>query len=302
LKNKGFYIIGVDIEKQEVSDHQNFVNEYFQSDISKHSFVGEIKSYIQQKNYKISAIFHLAGLKKSSESFQLSDKYWATNFIGTSNMISIAKILNINSFIFSSSCSVYGNLDDEFISEDSLTIPISPYGNSKLAAEKMLLDQSLNSFNLIILRFFNVAGCTNNFPDQSETNIFPKLTEAYLKDESFVIYGDNYMTSDGTCVRDYVHVQDIVDAHVLSLERLETTNNFSEIINIGSQNGYSVKELIKRFEKILNYRFKIFVNLPRMGDPTRAVSSFEKAKTIINYKPKLELIDMVTSHLKATKL
>jgi|LakMenEpi03Aug12_release.lakeMendotaPanAssembly.Ray.scaffolds.fasta_scaffold64250_3 UDP-glucose 4-epimerase len=217
-------------------------------------------------------------------------------------MILVAKIFNISSFIFSSSCSVYGNLDDEFISEDSLTIPISPYGNSKLAAEKMLLDQALNNFNLIILRFFNVAGCTNNFPDQSATNIFPKLAEAYVKDEPFVIYGDNYRTPDGTCVRDYVHVQDIVDAHVLSLDKLKTANNFSEIINIGSQTGFSVKELIKIFEKTLNYHYKLSVSSPRMGDPTRAVSSFEKAKTLIHYKPKLRLIDMVTSHLEANRL
>ena len=300
LKQKGFYVIGVDIKKPEASQLQNCVDEYFQFDISNTNFVESFKNYILQSKLEIKGIFHLAGLKKSDESFMISEDYWKTNFIGTLNVAEIARIFKIKNFVFSSSCSVYGDLEDDYIDENSVTLPISPYGNSKLAAEKLLLSLSTNDFKLIILRFFNVAGSANGFPDQSSTNIFPKLLHSYLSNETFVIHGDTFNTPDGTCVRDYVHVQDIVDAHLLAWQKLNQVNEFSEIINLGSAIGFSVRDVLESFQQILNCNFNVTVGSRRQGDPVKAVSSYEKARILLDFKPKYSLKDMVSSHVDST--
>ncbi len=300
MKKKGFYVIGVDIQDKKISNFQNFVDDYFQFDISSDDFVESFIEYINKSNLKVNGIFHLAGLKKSEESFLKQDDYWNTNFIGTLNVAKVAKHSKVSNFIFSSSCSVYGDLKDIRIKERSVTIPISPYGNSKLAAEKFLMNFATNNFNLIILRFFNVAGCANNFPDQSSTNIFPKLSNAYLKNEPFIIFGDTFDTKDGTCIRDYVHIQDIVDGHILSWEKLNLVDGFSEIINLGSETGFSVKEVVESFQQVLNNQIKVKIGNRRRGDPESAVSCHQKAKDLLNYHPRHSLVDMVLSHIRSS--
>lgn len=250
---------------------------------------------------RIAAVLHLAGLKKSSESFSKEKIYWDTNFYGTKNILLLCNILNISKLIFSSSCSVYGNLGGELITEKSPTIPISPYGITKLAAEKLIDSFNENLLNFFSLRFFNVVGSSNAFFDESKSNLFPRIIEGFKRKKELNVYGENYNTKDGTCIRDYIHVDDIVDAHIAALNRLLNINRASSsCINLGSGKGFTVLDIIKEFEKQLNYKFQINYSKPRQGDPEVVIGANKKAKNVLNWTPKKTLFEMVSSHIKAT--
>ena len=205
------------------------------------------------------------------------------------------KSSGIERLVFSSSAATYGQATSDLITEDSLAAPTNPYGQTKLEIDQMIGGSGLSA---ISLRYFNVAGALKTSRDwvserhATETHLIPNVLKA-SSDAPLKIFGTDWDTPDGTCVRDYVHVVDLIDAHILALEKLTSHH---EIINIGSGVGNSVREVISASEKVLGRKISTADAPRRDGDPARLVASIEKAKKILGWVPTRDLIAMIEDH------
>ena len=227
-------------------------------------------------------------------------KYYLNNTANTANLVSLAVKYGVKKFIFSSTAATYGEPDKKFIpvNETCPTSPINPYGNSKLFSESVIKDTAFvnSDFKFVILRYFNVAGA-----DVAEkigqstlnaTHLIKVAAEAALgKREKMAIFGDDYDTADGTCIRDYIHVQDLADAHLKALEYLES--NPSDTFNCGYGYGYSVKEVIETMKKVSSVDFKVDIVPRRAGDPSTLISDNTKIKTKMNWVPRFNDLDLI---------
>lgn len=253
--------------------------------------------------YSISNVIHLAGLKSISESIELPILYYSNNITGTLNLLEIMKEYKCYNIIFSSSATVYGFQKDVPIKEKT---PINnnldnAYAKSKLYVEKILLDLNKNSdlWNIIILRYFNPIGChysgiTWENPKKTVQNLFPYIIKVYSKElPKLTIFGNNYNTRDGTCIRDFIHIMDLANAHIQSLKFIKDKNSCYEIFNIGTGKGYSVLEVVNTFNKYSNNSISYEYGSPREGDVPYIFSDCEKANKILNWYPKKTLDDMV---------
>ena len=269
------------------------------------------------ENRFIEGVIHLAAFTYVGESVSSPLKYYRNNVIETINLLELlVSPINKNnleansSIVFSSSCATYGEPTQIPISEETPQNPINPYGRTKLIIENVLKDLS-NSSNLgfIILRYFNAAGASSDSSigelHDPETHLIPLVIDAALNEKSFVnIYGTDYDTHDGTCIRDYIHVSDLADAHILAIEKLNSNlfkknkpNNFFEsIYNLGNGNGTSVREIIKSVEKISGRKVKFKEALRREGDPPILIASSKKAKDLLGWSPKYKDIDQIVKH------
>jgi UDP-glucose 4-epimerase len=247
----------------------------------------------------ISAVIHFAGYKSVGESTQNPKKY-SENITGTINLLNNIVKHNIKQIIYSSSAAVYGtpNTENE-ITETHSTNPINYYGYTKLCCEDLIKwYSSLYNFNFISLRYFNVAGDRGlNFIDHKAQNVIPIIMEVvFKKREMFEIYGDNFNTRDGTCIRDYIDINDLVNAHILALNQKE-----NHIINLGTSKGTSVKELLDAVEQVTQKKINHKYTQPREGDPAFVVASNQKAKQILNWMPKYNITQMIESTYKVYK-
>ena len=241
------------------------------------------------------AVVHLAGKAIVSESVLKPDFYMENNHIGTVNILNSMKKMSVNKLVFSSTCAVYGNPISKLIAEDHPTNPINPYGDSKLLADKAIDQFSKeNNLNSISLRFFNVGGSYKNNSDilfgehhDEETHLIPKI----LKNKSVNIYGIDFETPDGTCVRDYVHVVDLARAIKLSLEQKNSENH--KIYNLGSGKGFSVLEVSKTVEKTLNLNLVKTFTSRRLGDPSVLVADSSLAKKELSWSTKYSLDEII---------
>ncbi len=235
------------------------------------------------KKHNIQAIIHLGGLISVGESVKHPFKYYYYNFYKTYHLIKIAEKLKIKHFIFASSAAVYGNNYSKILSENQILKPQSPYGKTKLLIEQLLQKSKMNYG---ILRYFNVAGASSTIGEKhkNEFHIIPKIIEAVTNDNLFFIFGDNYLTSDGTCIRDYVHVKDVALANLQCLEYL-SNNNTSIIINVGSGKGHSILEIIQ-IVKSLNLPIKYCFTESKKGDPPILVADINQIKEKLNWTPK----------------
>jgi UDP-glucose 4-epimerase len=248
----------------------------------------------------VSAVIHLAAKKSVSESVKNPFKYYENNYLGTVNVLNAMKQRNIKNIIFSSSAAVYSDLNKDFIHESDETKPISIYGYSKLLSEKTLLHFYINNeIKFIILRYFNVAGTYRpSMVDRSNDNLIPRIIESIVTQKQAYIYGRNYNTPDGTCIRDYVHVSDVAKAHLYALAKFELNGN-SSIYNIGSGVGISVQEIFSRIESITGHRINIIESEPRFGDPVKVVASIKKAEIELSWKPDLGIDEIINSAWQA---
>lgn len=245
---------------------------------------------------KFDAVIHFAALKNAGESMIEPQKY-SQNIKGTINILNAMANHNVKKIVFSSSAAVYGNPKENVVDENHQTEPINFYGATKLEGERIMRWFSeLKNITCISLRYFNLAGDGGlDYIDPNASNVFPIIAETlYGLRESFSIYGDDYNTKDGTGIRDYIHVIDLVDAHIMAL-KLEK----SDIINLGTQTGYSVMDLIEGFEKASKKKLNYKVIERRPGDPAYLVASNKKAKEVLGWEPKLGLKEMIESTLKA---
>lgn len=257
------------------------------------------------ESYKIDATIHFAAWKAVGESVEEPLKYYRNNLLSLINLLEIYKERKLNNFVFSSSCSVYGQADKLPVTENTpLKKPESPYGNTKQIGEEIIEDAiKANNFIGIALRYFNPAGAhasalIGEYPLQPPTNLVPVITQAAIgKRKSVTIHGNNYNTPDGTCIRDYIHVVDVAKAHITAIERLINKKNKTpfEIYNLGSGKGNSVLEAIKTFEKISGKKLNYNLGPRRPGDVEKVWADTSLANNELGWKCGLNLEDIMRS-------
>ena len=236
------------------------------------------------------------------ESVENPLKYYLNNTANTTNLIKLASDYGIKKFIFSSTAAVYGEPDiseiEDGIKEDFPTNPINPYGQSKLFSEKILQDANKANPNLkyVIFRYFNVAGASPDLTigqkTKNATHLIKVASEcACGKRDKMYIFGSDYPTPDGTCIRDYIHVMDLADAHIKALDYLE--ENESDIFNLGYSKGASVKEVIDTVKKVSGVDFKVEEAQRRAGDPAMLIANSNKVKEKMKWSPKYDNLEFI---------
>lgn len=268
----------------------NYYNKFYNVDLLNYDDL-----YETIKSENITHVIHLASFAYVNESVINPQIYYENNLIGSLNLLKVMIELKIKNIIFSSTCSVYEQTN-ELINETSKINPINTYAKSKLMIEEIIKDYSKQyDFNYVIFRFFNVSGSDLTIGENHspETHLIPLVINAGLNDEEFNVNGKDYITKDGTCIRDYIHVNDLALAH----EKVLTSNVKNEIFNLGNAIGYSILDVILKVENILCKKIKINFLPRRVGDPTSLVCDFNKAKIILNWEPKHDLTSIVNSSI-----
>jgi len=251
------------------------------------------------RNEKIEGVIHLAAKKAVGESVLNPSLYYQENIGGLISLLEAMSHADVKKIVYSSSAAVYGTPKEDKVSEESVTNPESPYGETKLVGEWLLkADQQARNVRFISLRYFNVVGAGNNeLGDTGVNNLIPMVFSAISKNERPQIFGNDYLTKDGTCIRDYIHVEDLAFAHVLAAKKL--TDNYSEILNIGTGQGYSVKEVMDLIEKVIGKKINYEYVGRRSGDPAQTIADPSKALKDLNWKAKLDLEEMISSSWNA---
>jgi UDP-glucose 4-epimerase len=246
------------------------------------------------KKYSVTAVMHFAAFTYVGESVENPQKYYKNNVCNTINLLQVMLEFDVKKMVFSSTCATYGDPVEIPITEQHPQNPISPYGRGKLMVENILSDYS-RAYNLhyVSLRYFNAAGADPNSEigelHNPETHLIPLILDtASGKRESIRIFGTDYNTPDGTCIRDYIHVTDLADAHLKALQYLENGGK-SDYFNLGNGNGFSVKEVIEKSREITGKEIKAVEDKRRPGDPPVLVGSSDKIRKILRWEPKYDL-------------
>jgi UDP-glucose 4-epimerase len=223
------------------------------------------------------------------------DMYFRNNLYGGVNLVNAMSRAGVGKIVFSSTCATYGQPKKVPITEDTPQNPTNPYGESKLQFEKVLKwYNTLEGMQTVFLRYFNACGATKKFGEDHdpETHIIPIVLQVALgKREKVMIYGDDYNTPDGTCLRDYIHIVDLAQAHILALR-----SDYSGPFNLGNGSGYSVQEVIETAREITGHAIPAEIAPRRAGDPASLIAAADKAKKLLKWKPKYpELSDIIQS-------
>jgi len=246
--------------------------------------------------HRPAAVLHFAAASDVAESMRDPGKYWRNNVSGSLNLIEATVAAGVRDFVFSSTCATYGEQDGVTLDETCALTPINAYGASKRAIEDMLHDfGAVFGLNHVIFRYFNVAGAD---PDgevgewhQPETHLIPLMLHAIQgKRAALTVHGTDYDTPDGTCIRDYVHVCDLVDAHILGLNWLEQGRG-NRVFNLGTGTGFSVRQVIEHSATVTNRAVPISEGPRRPGDATALVSGSTRAKAELGWSPKRSTLD-----------
>lgn len=249
-------------------------------------------------NYNIDSVIHLAAESLVGESMTNPKKYYENNIMNGINLLNTMLEFNVNKIVFSSTAAVYGEPQYVPIDENHPTNPTNVYGRTKLYFENILSDyDKAYGVKYISLRYFNAAGADEEGDigekHEPETHLIPLVLDvAYGKRENIHIFGDDYATDDGTAIRDYIHVNDLASAHVLALESL-LGGNGSSIYNLGSERGFSVRELIEIAKEVTNTNIPSVISSRREGDPAILIASSEKVKKELGWRPKYEDINII---------
>ena len=310
LQKEGFEVLIIDNlsnSRIEVLDRITSITgikpSYFNFDLRDKSSVKDFFA-----NNKVDGIIHFAAYKAVGESVQIPLEYYENNIGTLIYILQEMNIHNLNNFIFSSSCTVYGQADELPITENAPVKPAeSPYGNTKQIGEEIIKDATkISNLNAIALRYFNPIGAHEStkigeLPIGVPQNLIPYVTQtaAGIRKE-LSVFGSDYATSDGTAVRDYIHVVDLAKAHIIALRRLMNNKNkvSFEMFNIGTGNGNSVLEVIKSFEKVTGKKLNYKLVERREGDVTAAYADTTLAKNELGWSPKLTLDDALLSAWK----
>ncbi len=247
---------------------------------------------------KVEAVIHFAANSLVGESMEKPLLYFNNNVYGMQVLLEAMVRHGVDKIVFSSTAAVYGEPKRVPIHEDDETCPTNTYGETKLTMEKMMKWVSLaNGVRYVSLRYFNAAGA---LPDGSigedhatETHLIPLILQVPTgRRDHITVFGDDYPTPDGTCLRDYIHVVDLADAHVLALEYLRK-GGASDIFNLGNGQGFSVKEMIAAAEKATGRSIKVGIGARRAGDPAQLIASSEKARSVLGWKPQFTDVEQV---------
>ena len=273
----------------------------YKGDIRDSELLDRIFLESKKENKLIECVIHLAGLKAVKESFEKPLKYWDVNLIGAIRLLESMEKNDCRALIFSSSATIYGNSEKKLIGENSKISPISTYGFNKVSIENMLrnlFESNPTKWRIANLRYFNPIGAHNTgmigeSPKGTPNNIFPLITKvASKKISKLKIYGENWNTNDGTCVRDFIHVMDLADGHILTMEYL--LNNYPQILNLNLGTGFStsVLELVETFQETNNINVPYEFVERREGDVGTVVADNSLANKILNWKPKRTIREM----------
>lgn len=299
LKQSGWSVVAIDIVRPKHSYYDVF--QYV--DVRNH----EIINYLFLKT-KIDAVFHMAGRIEIGESIKNPTEFWEVNTGGTCTILNAMKKHGVKYFVYSSTAGVYkpdriNKMFDIPISEmENVTFDHNPYSASKLASENAIKQSGIN---YVIFRYFNLAGADKELDigenHEPETHLIPRIFQNL---NNFELYGDDYDTEDGSCVRDYVHVTDVAKAHITGLEYLMSGGQ-SVLMNLGTGKGHSNLEIINLIKNKLNLPVKYTVVSRRQGDPDSLVADINLAQKVLNFKPRYDIMDILQTaydwHLKNDK-
>ena len=298
LQQKGYQVVVLDNLKY---GHKEIVEDVLGAKL----IVGDIKNRSLLDDifgtHSISAVIHFAAYAYVGESVSNPAKYYENNVMGTLNLLQAMLAASVKNIIFSSTCATYGVPDTVPIEEQQPQAPINPYGNTKLVVEQMLKDFDV-AYDLksVIFRYFNAAGADPEGllgeDHDPETHLIPLVLMAALgKRDSISIFGTDYPTADGSCIRDYIHVSDLAQAHVLGLEYLLESET-SGIFNLGNGNGFSVKEVIETAREVTGREIKAVECDRRPGDPPALVGSGAKARQVLGWNPEYADLKSIITH------
>ena len=257
--------------------------------------------------YSFSGVLHLAAKKQVGESVERPDYYWEQNVDGLQNLVDAMVASEVKNFVFSSSAAVYGQPELgplDLITENTKCTPINPYGLTKLEGENIADKLVANhGFKVAALRYFNVAGAGKpELGDQFALNLIPIVFEALENSKQPHVFGDDYPTPDGSCIRDYVHVQDLAEAHVAAMTYVETSDPVFSPINIGTGIGASVFEVLAMIEKVTGIQIEAVRAPRRSGDPAALVADVTLAQELLKWKSNKGLETMISSAWEALHL
>ena len=289
LLNGGFNVVVVDNLSE---GHRDAVDEraiFVKANIEDSDAIGAVF-----KKHSIDAIMHFAALALVGESMEQPGRYFKNNVYGALNLLETGRIAGIKKFIFSSTCATYGMPERVPITEDLPQNPLNPYGESKLMFEKILSwYNKIYGLEFVAFRYFNAAGATEKFGEdhKKETHLIPNVLKVVLgKKEVCEIYGTDYPTPDGTCIRDYIHIYDLVTAHIAALKP-----GIVGFYNLGNGDGYSVKEVIKMCEKVTGKKIPVIERPRRPGDAPKLIAKADKAHRDLNWKPQYTSLEQIVS-------
>jgi len=311
LNNTGYNIISVDNFSNSSESTYNRVREITSKNF--HAINIDLCDYTQVEEKlsgfgNIAGIIHFAAFKSVPDSVADPILYYHNNINSLTNILKFAKEKQIANFIFSSSCSVYGNAESLPVTEDTpLQKAESPYGHTKQIGEEIIrfFSNSNPWFNSVILRYFNpvgahMSGKIGELPISKPNNLAPIITQTAVGKNSLTVFGNDYNTRDGYCIRDYIHVTDIADAHLKALAYIVEKRNKEKVslFNLGTGNGVSVMEVIHAFEKVSNKKLDYKIGPRREGDVVAVYANNNRAKKELGWNPKYNLDDMMLSAWK----
>lgn len=277
--------------KQAVAKNATF----YEGDIRDRAFLDDVF-----KRESIDAVVHFAASSLVGESMNDPIEYFDNNVYGTIVLLETMTKHNVDKIVFSSSAATYGKHDQMPITEEYETNPTNPYGQTKLMMEQMMkwVDVSHN-IRYVSLRYFNVAGASKDASigedHNPETHLIPIVLQVPLgKRQQITIFGNDYDTFDGTCIRDYIHVEDLADAHIKALQYLEKGNP-SDVFNLGSESGYSNLQIVETAREVTKHPIPMVFGDRRLGDPDKLVASYKKAERILGWKPVNQIKEIIES-------
>lgn len=293
LITKGYDVAVVDNLKTGHKESLPDKARFYQGDIRDKAFMEDV---FTKEN--IEGVIHFAASSLVGESMEIPLDYFNNNVYGTQVVLEVMEKYNVKSIIFSSSAATYGEPKFIPIEETAATNPESTYGETKLMMEKMLkwCDKAYG-MRFVALRYFNVAGAkvdgTIGEDHNPESHLLPIILQTALgQREKFTIYGEDYETPDGTCIRDYVHVVDLIDAHILALEYLQAGNS-SNTFNLGSSTGFSVKQMLEAAREVTGKEIPATVVSRRAGDPSTLIAASDKAREVLGWKPQYTEVNKI---------
>ena len=285
LRKDGYKVIVYD--RNHIPSHRYF-DSFYPHDIRDKFYV--VKAFRQNK---IDAVIHLAGRIEVGESMKHPTEFWDNNVAGTATLLNVMNEFGVKNIVFSSTAAVYEPTDYP-IREENRFANNSVYGNTKIACERMIQDSKMNYG---IFRYFNLAGCDPEIDigenHEPETHLIPNIFENI---NNFVVNGNDYLTDDGTCVRDYVHITDVAYAHIKGLERVLKDKSF--ILNLGTGKGHSILEIIDIVEQATGKKVNYTFGPKREGDPDYLVANVDRAKELLGYLPKHDIQSIVETAYK----
>ena len=291
LRSKGEAVVVLD---NLVYGHRRAVDEtvpFYEGDIGDGTLMQKIL-----REHEIEACMHFSAFAFVGESVEKPQIYYENNFVQTLKLLDVLLKNNVKRFIFSSTCATYGEPQYVPIDEKHPQFPTNPYGWSKFMVERALIDYgAAYDLKFVALRYFNACGAADSCGEDHtpETHLIPLiLFTAQGKRDSIAIFGDDYPTPDGTAIRDYIHISDLSQAHLLALEHLRK-NGASEFINLGNGGGYSVKEVVEAARKITGKNIEEKIAPRRAGDPSRLVADATKAREVLGWNPQFPEIEKI---------